>query len=105
MTVTYSRRPLHGVGQARVHDVFLRGAGDALLERLARRDRDLVAHLAELALQRLLHRLCKRTSTPSSVNQHKAAQAHRQAWSSTQLRRLNVALTCRVHMQEPTFHI
>jgi len=48
---------LHGVVEARVDNVLLGGARNALLERVARRDRNAAADAAETPLQRLLHRL------------------------------------------------
>lgn len=51
-------RALHGVVQARVHDVLLGRTGDALLEGLRRGHGDASSHTAKATLQRLLHRLC-----------------------------------------------
>lgn len=50
-----SGRAFHGVVQAGVDNVFLRGTGNTFLEGLGRRHRDAAAHLSETAFQRLLH--------------------------------------------------
>ena len=52
-------RALHGVVEAGVNDVLLRGAGHSVLETGGRRHVDLSAVASEPALQRLLNRLKK----------------------------------------------